>query len=241
MVTATLAYPDDVDGWRNALRGLVQAGIAPADVVWQVAGEGGDLLGGAARTGTDRGGVQRPQGVPRGRAAGDLQSHDPERFALLHELLLRVRETPGLMADTADRLVHRIGALDKSVRHDVHKMRAFVRFREVADEGGERFAAWFEPEHYIVRLNAPFFVRRFTAMRWSILTPEVCAHWDLDSLEYTPGARRAEAPGGDPLEATWTTYYASIFNPARLKVKAMTSEMPKKYWKNLPEAALVRG
>ncbi|MEV9012116.1 DUF4130 domain-containing protein, partial [Klebsiella pneumoniae] len=37
----------------------------------------------------------------------------------------------------------------------------------------------------------------------------------------------------------WLTYYASIFNPARGKVKAMQAEMPKKYWKNLPEAALI--
>jgi len=31
----------------------------------------------------------------------------------------------------------------------------------------------------------------------------------------------------------------SIFNPARLKIKAMQSEMPKKYWKNLPAARLI--
>ena len=35
----------------------------------------------------------------------------------------------------------------------------------------------------------------------------------------------------------WRTYYRSIFNPARLKIGAMTKEMPKKYWRNLPEAA----
>ncbi len=44
---------------------------------------------------------------------------------------------------------------------------------------------------------------------------------------------------GDPVEAVWKTYYASIFNPARVKVKAMTKEMPKKYWKNMPETALI--
>jgi DNA polymerase len=43
----------------------------------------------------------------------------------------------------------------------------------------------------------------------------------------------------DPADALWLTYYASIFNPARVKVKAMQAEMPKKYWKNLPEAALI--
>ena len=51
---------------------------------------------------------------------------------------------------------------------------------------------------------------------------------------------RAEAPTEDRLEETWRRYYASIFNPARLKVKAMQAEMPKKYWRNLPEASLIK-
>jgi DNA polymerase len=48
------------------------------------------------------------------------------------------------------------------------------------------------------------------------------------------------APDGDRLEDAWHTYYASIFNPARLKVKMMTKEMPQRYWRNLPEAALIK-
>ena len=48
-----------------------------------------------------------------------------------------------------------------------------------------------------------------------------------------------EAPSEDRLEEFWRSYYASIFNPARLKVKAMQAEMPKKYWRNLPEASLI--
>jgi DNA polymerase len=51
---------------------------------------------------------------------------------------------------------------------------------------------------------------------------------------------KSDAPTGDRLEQTWLTYYASIFNPARLKTKAMQNEMPKKYWRNLPEAALIK-
>lgn len=54
-----------------------------------------------------------------------------------------------------------------------------------------------------------------------------------------PPANRADAPSGDPVEDLWRKYYASIFNPARLKVGAMLREMPKRYWKNLPEAALI--
>jgi DNA polymerase len=39
----------------------------------------------------------------------------------------------------------------------------------------------------------------------------------------------------------WKTYYAAIFNPARLKIGAMLKEMPRRYWKNMPETALVPG
>ena len=77
-------------------------------------------------------------------------------------------------------------------------------------------------------------------MPWSILTPDACAHWDGHAVSITPGVAKAEAPTEDRLEETWRRYYAAIFNPARLKVKAMQSEMPKKYWRNLPEASLIK-
>jgi len=115
-------------------------------------------------------------------------------------------------------------------------MHAFVRFREV--DG--RFVAFFEPDHHIVRRASSFFVNRFTNMRWSILTPELSIHWDGERLHEGPGATRAEGPNGDPLEEMWRTYYSSIFNPARLKVGAMLKEMPKKYWRNMPETSLVQ-
>ena len=53
------------------------------------------------------------------------------------------------------------------------------------------------------------------------------------------GVREADAAGGRRARGLWRTYYATIFNPARLKVKAMQAEMPKKYWRNLPEAELI--
>ena len=109
----------------------------------------------------------------------------------------------------------------KAVRRDEHKMHAFVRFREVGREHTSHFVAWFEPEHHIVELAAPFFARRFADMPWSILTPDVCAHWDGHAVSITPGVAKSEVPTADRLEETWRRYYASIFNPARLKVQAM--------------------
>jgi DNA polymerase len=52
---------------------------------------------------------------------------------------------------------------------------------------------------------------------------------------------RADAPADDAREALWKTYYANIFNPARLNPTMMRSEMPQKYWKHLPEAQLLPG
>ena len=234
----TLTAPDDFDGWRDAARDLAEASVPASAVVWQVAGGEPDLFG------EDRLRADAPSfAVPRAFVdlARSVVCHsDPERFALLYAMLLKLRANRHAMDDRADPLLDRLQRLAKEVRRDVHKMHAFVRFREVEEaDGRTRFVAFFEPDHHIVRHTAGFFVRRFANMRWSILTPELSVHWDSATLSEGPGATRADAPDGDPLEAMWKTYYASIFNPARLKVGAMLREMPKKYWRNMPETALV--
>ena len=76
-------------------------------------------------------------------------------------------------------------------------------------------------------------------MRWSILTPDGCAHWDTRSLDFSEGVTRDAAPDDDALEELWRTYYAHIFNPARLNPRMMRQEMPQKYWKHLPETQLL--
>jgi DNA polymerase len=237
-VRITLEAPDDFDGWRDAARDLAEADVVPEGVIWTVQGDAGDLFGGD----TPRPAVAPSFSVPRpfvDLAKAVVCHSDPERFGLLYAMLWKLRTNRKAMEDRADLLLDRLEGLAKEVRRDAHKMHAFVRFREVAEEDTTRFVAWFEPEHHIVRREAGFFVRRFANMRWSILTPELSIHWDGETLTEGLGATRADAPGGDPLEETWKTYYASVFNPARLKVKAMTKEMPKKYWRNMPESALI--
>ena len=234
-----LSAPDDFDGWREAARGLAEAGVPAAAIAWQVEGGAADLFAGP-------GTCPPPPGpsfaVPRSfvdLAKAAICHRDPERFALLYAMLLKLRANRHAMEDRADPLLDRLERLAKDVRRDTHKMHAFVRFREVEDDAGTRFVAWFEPDHHIVRREAGFFVRRFANMRWTIMTPELTVSWDGAALSEGPGATRRDAPDGDPVEETWKTYYAAIFNPARVKVKAMTKEMPKKYWRNMPETALI--
>ena len=235
-----LAAEDDFDGCRDAARALAEANVPVEAVVWQVDGGEPDLFG---SIGTEVPAASANFAVPRAFleiAQTAICNSDPERFALLYAMLLKLRLNRGAMEDRADPLLDRIEGLAKEVRRDRHKMHAFVRFREVEEPGGtSRFVAFFEPDHHIVRSVAGFFVRRFANMRWSILTPELSLHWDGKTLREGPGAVRADAPSGDPLEDMWKTYYASIFNPARVKVKAMLKEMPKKYWHNMPETQLI--
>ncbi|MBW4331924.1 UdgX family uracil-DNA binding protein [Stakelama sp. CBK3Z-3] len=239
MHTVRLAGEDDFEGWRDAARSLAALGAAPDTVIWQVGGARDDLFGEAPPPPASPKSETR---VPRRfvelvRSA--LLHRDPERFALGYALLVRLADQPRLIDDAADPLVRRLETMAKAVRRDIHKMRAFVRFRAIEDEGGDRYIAWFEPDHHIVHANAAFFVNRFASMRWSILTPALSLHWDSEMLREGPGASKRDAPGDDPVEAIWKTYYASIFNPARLKTGAMLKEMPRKYWKNMPETALV--
>ena len=196
---------------------------------------------------------------------------DPNRFGLLYRLLWRMAHEPGLRHDPLDPDRLQAEQMAQAVRRDIHKMRAFVRFRTVADGGPARadvpllptatlpldgidgidgpaphgdglehlHVAWFEPLNHIVEANAPFFKRRFTQMRWAILTPQRCVAWDGKRLTFGPGARKEDAPPADAGEGLWLTYYAHIFNPARLKLKMMQKEMPRRYWPNLPEAKLI--
>ena len=243
-VTVSLLQPDDFDAWRDNARTLVQNGIPPDAVTWLEPGRAGGLFA------QDKpppppvpvAGAVRASKIFVDRARAAVCHADPDRFAALYRVLWRLQANVRIMEDKADPDVRRVDEMARGVRRDVHKMRAFLRFRRVPDgdeEAAERYVAWFEPEHHILRLNAGFFVRRFNTIRWSILSPQGSLHWDGVVLEEGPPASRNDAPAEDQTEDLWRTYYASTFNPARLKIGAMLKEMPRKYWRNMPETALI--
>jgi uracil-DNA glycosylase len=238
----TVTAPTDFDSWRSMARRMITAQWHPDDVLWDAVAEG-SLFGMAE--------LPEQVGLPLNVSKALVDQlrtaaahRDPQRWAVLYRLLWRwvVDGQRHLLNMATDPDIRRLQDWLKAVGRDIHKMHAFVRFRQVGvDEVSQReqFVAWFEPDNYIVRLATPFFQKRFTSMDWSILTPDECAHWDGERLHFTPGVSRDSAPADDALDDLWRTYYKSIFNPARLKVKMMQQEMPKKYWKNLPEAELI--
>lgn len=226
-----VATPASFDAWRDTARRLLAAEVAPDGVMWTGAGLFGETI--LPET-------AQPLRVPRAFVsfADEVAAHrDPERWALLYRLLWRVThgEAHVLQLETDDDMV-RATVMAKAVWRDLHKMKAFVRFRVVKEaDGVEHYIAWHRPDHFIVPRVAPFFVERFYAMRWSILTPDASAFWRDEVLSFGPGAPREAAPSDDVLEDLWRDYYASIYNPARTNLALMQQHVPKKHWATLPE------
>jgi DNA polymerase len=244
-MTHTAQIQPTFEAWRAKARELLRHSVAPENVDWVDASQTASLL--AEEPIDYQTAPNASVKVPADflRLAANVCAHtDERRFAILYRLLHRL--TLGgekhLLGMPSDRDMHQCNAWAKAVSRDIHKMHAFVRFRLVGVNelnGREQFVAWFEPEYLITRLAAPFFEKRFASMDWSILTPDQCVSWDGEKLTFMPGMSRHDAPTADAHDDLWRTYYRSIFNPARLKIQAMQSEMPKKYWKNLPEAEII--
>ena len=231
-----------VAAWREHARRLAANGIDGAKIIWSAGPAADDLFASDMPALTSDGDAIR---IPRAAVTAletALCHSDPGRFSFAYSVLTGLHRRTIRWPDRSERSVGHLLDLEKAVRRDLHKMHAFVRFREVDPmvPGRRAFAAWFEPDHHIVEAASPFFARRFGDMDWVIATPGLTARFNDGHLVHEV-TRDRRPPPPDASEALWRTYFASIFNPARLMVDAMTSEMPKKYWKNLPEADLIPG
>ena len=97
-----------------------------------------------------------------------------------------------LLEIESDPDVSRLYTMQKQIHHDMHRMKAFVRFRQV----GDRYVAWHRPDHFILEKMAPWFAERFGSMKWSILTPDQSAHWDMAELTFRSGSSGVGGPFG---------------------------------------------
>jgi DNA polymerase len=238
MYLISLDSETDFDGWRKAARTLALHQVVPTDVTWSVKGH----INGHAMPGLSEPDVLPPLdtsdstfNVPANfiaLARVAILNRNSERFALLYRLLWRLKDDHDLLDAIADPDVGEATAMANAVHRDVQRMRDIVRFREIGREQKAHYAAWFEPEHRIVEFAVPFFARRYADMPWSILTPDVCAHWDGHAVSFSPGISRTEMPAANRLEETWRRH----FQPDRPKAPEDAHE---KRRRNLQEASIL--
>ncbi len=241
----SVSIEPEFEAWRLKARELLAVGVSPDQINWRdwSGGEEGLFSFEEEKKGVpdSGGGSQVKVKADFIHLARAVSCHsDPERWPVLYRLLWRMTlgGSSRLLEDPTDGDVIRCKEMAKSVRRDCHKMKALVRFRKVGKDernAREKFIAWFEPEHFIEEFNASFFVERFAGMDWSIFTPRRSLHWDGKALLLGEGIEKEDVPSEDSSDDLWKTYYRKIFDAARLELKAMSGEKPKKYRKNLPE------
>ena len=243
MPSVRLASPTDFDGWRRAARALRLAEVSPHEVRWSVGDSDAALFDGPPPPDARPGASFSVSKAFVDLAKTVICHRNEGRFDFLYRLLWRLRSEPKLLDIVTDPDVAAALTMQKNVRQAEHKMHAFVRFRRLDDASDEttpeEYAAWYEPPHYVIELGAPFFVRRLANVRFTIVSDYVSVRWNGAVLQVGPPGTKADVPAEDEAEEAWKTYFAHVFNPARLNTAMMTKEMPKHYWKNLPEAQLI--
>ena len=202
---------DNFEAWRTAARAYLSANVSPTQIHWYSGRQAGlfdSQLSLQEQTANTPSNQQADQLLIPSAFLSQLKQAScylgktsaEAKWALFYSLLWRVckvnRQTLSLKTDVQ---VQQLERMVKSVNRDMHKMKAFLRFKvdksvfDEIDSAGqklqpdEHYTAWFEPEHDIVKAIAPFFVKRFTGMTWSILTPHGCAHWIQQQLIHSPG------------------------------------------------------
>ena len=243
MIRISLTSETDIAGWRDAARDLLLRDVLPASVEWNVAGSSGGLF-------AAEGDPLPPRTHDKASISKELLKEietallhgEPERFALAYRIV-HPRADPARASPQPGRSGHPPASCARQIGAARHPQDARLRaLPEDRDAGGR--ARGFRRlvragTSYHRSCGGIFFVTASPGMNWLIVTPEASIAWDGEALRTGPGGQKSDVPQEDAVEAEWKTYYASIFNPARLKTKAMMAEMPAKYWKNLPEAALI--
>lgn len=166
---------------------------------------------------------------------------NPQKWPLLYNVLWNlVYGEKHILNIITHPIMHEIYNMKKSVGRDMHKMKAFVRFEKIIDESKERYIAWYKPQHNIIKMVAPFFKNRFSLMHWTIMTPDGSAQWNGENLLFSDDKiNDPKNISHDSMVELWKIYYSAIFNPARIKIKAMMREMPRRYWNTMPETQII--
>lgn len=242
-------FADSFDTWRAAARDLLAHGVAPHEVQWTESAGGGDLFAAAAPSGREaQRGTDTLEPVFHLQVSRTLMDllqtaaccRVPDRWAFLYRVLWRWQHGEHDVVSPADEDGARLATMAKAVRREIHDMHAYVRFRErAADAGPPRFVAWFEPQHDVLPQVAEHFRHRMGGTTWMIATPTATVMWDGTTMHTAGALLSGPSDIEDAGESLWLTYYRSIFNPARLNTKVMQSHVPSRFWKHMPEGAVI--
>lgn len=126
--------------------------------------------------------------------------------------------------------------IQKEVAREIHAYTGLLRFKEI--EGSVLFAE-FTPQNDILKFLTPHFKNRLKGEDFIIYDARRnCAAFYLKGeLDYifAKDFEINETNDEDKFRNLWREFYKSVSIDERKNTKLMTSNMPKKYWRYLPE------
>lgn len=153
--------------------------------------------------------------------------------------------------DFSNAAVLTVGQTAKKVWKEMHRMQAFVRFQRTADE---LYYAVIEPDYNVLPLIAAHFQSRYADQRWMIY--DACRkyglYYDLNNVSTVQIQFSDAAAGGKNISTVydenetiyqelWKQYYKSVNIAARKNTKLHIQQMPRRYWKHMPEKSPMMG
>lgn len=175
-------------------------------------------------------------------------SEHPQMEDLFLYVVKRLVQSPekDIMQNFADERTFEISKILKSMRREIHRMHAFVRFERMQDDV---YFAKVEPDFNVLPLIFKHFKVRYADQKWMIvdIKRNFGVFYDLENVHFfvPEEDQRQNFLAADPFrhdeenhfQAMWQKYFIRTGITSRKNMKLHIQHVPKRYWKYLTEKA----
>ncbi|AZI20927.1 TIGR03915 family putative DNA repair protein [Chryseobacterium taklimakanense] len=173
-------------------------------------------------------------------------SEHPHKERLILKSIKDILQNAGVnvFQNLADPDMLEISKILKSMRREIHRMHAFVRFERLKDN---LYFAKIEPDFDVLPLIGNHFEKRYADQKWMIfdLKRHYGLIYDLENVDffYPESAQVKNLKNPEQFhheeekhfQKMWQNYFVKTGIPSRKNMKLHIQHVPKRYWKYLTE------
>lgn len=173
-------------------------------------------------------------------------SEHPHKERLFLKSIKDILQNPGVnvFQNLADPYMLEISKILKSMRREIHRMHAFVRFERLKDN---LYFAKIEPDFDVLPLIGNHFEKRYADQKWMIfdLKRHYGLIYDLENVDffYPESSQIKNLKNPEQFhheeekhfQKMWQNYFVKTGIPSRKNMKLHIQHVPKRYWKYLTE------
>lgn len=173
-------------------------------------------------------------------------SEHPHKERLILKSITDILRNPGMdvFQNLADPDMLEISKILKSMRREIHRMHAFVRFERLKEN---LYFAKIEPDFDVLPLIGNHFEKRYADQKWMIF--DLKRHYGLiydlenvdffypesDQIQNLKNPEQFHHEEEKHFQKMWQNYFVKTGIPSRKNMKLHIQHVPKRYWKYLTE------